>query len=506
MRRTIAATVVVVGAIYLLRLDGVAGLIKDDAWYILLAKALATGQGYKLISSAAAQILPTVPPGFPALLAPVFWINPSFPDNVWLLKLVSIAALAIAAVACYFDFTRHRQVDPPTAVALVAIVFLTPAIVFLATSTVMSDCVFLAFQLVAVVAIERAVRDDPSHAATAVAAAILTAITYLVRITGLALIAAALGYFVTRRRYREAAIFAAVVLISVMPWELYARSHQPTAQDRDSHGGSIAYPYIDLVSRQGADRGTPLGAGIQIRRAFYNVAGVATRDIGALLLPMLYRGADESGEEVISVGEAGRGSMGSATGTAIVSLAFVAVMAIGIWRARALLSLPVLLMAATVAMIASVGSLTFRYLVPLTPFVVLYVSRGIPYKPAVRVLIATLLAFQLIDHAGYLVARSQGRADWLADNAEVGEVLSRLTSDPGDAAVASTNPALVYLRTGRKGIYAIDPDANWERWRSWNVNYVAALQPLQLPSHARQSPTLFKTGRKGLWLVEMNKR
>ena len=58
--------------IYGFRLDGAAGLIKDDGRYILLAKALAAGEGYRLISSATAQILPTVPPGFPAVLAPVF--------------------------------------------------------------------------------------------------------------------------------------------------------------------------------------------------------------------------------------------------------------------------------------------------------------------------------------------------------------------------------------------------------------------------------------------------
>ena len=50
----IGLTVIAV-AIYALRLDDAAGLIVDDAWYILLAKALAGGDGYRLISSATIQ-------------------------------------------------------------------------------------------------------------------------------------------------------------------------------------------------------------------------------------------------------------------------------------------------------------------------------------------------------------------------------------------------------------------------------------------------------------------
>src|SRR3989454_2523300 len=42
------ALFVVVGLAYLPRLDDVCGLFSDDAWYVLLARALATGEGYTL--------------------------------------------------------------------------------------------------------------------------------------------------------------------------------------------------------------------------------------------------------------------------------------------------------------------------------------------------------------------------------------------------------------------------------------------------------------------------
>jgi hypothetical protein len=64
-----AAALALALTIYGLRLDHVVGLIVDDAWYVLLAKALATGQGYTLINSPTPGITPFYPPGFAALLS-----------------------------------------------------------------------------------------------------------------------------------------------------------------------------------------------------------------------------------------------------------------------------------------------------------------------------------------------------------------------------------------------------------------------------------------------------
>src|ERR1700736_4587632 len=119
----------------------------DDAWYMLLAKAIADGRGYHLISSATTAILPLYPPGFPAILSLVFRASPDFPQNVWWLKSVSIVAMMGVGVLTYVyvDTDRHapRDISACAAVA-VAIV---PSFVFLATSTVMSECVFTLAQL-----------------------------------------------------------------------------------------------------------------------------------------------------------------------------------------------------------------------------------------------------------------------------------------------------------------------------------------------------------------------
>ena len=83
----------VAACVYWLRLDRIAGLLVDDAWYVLLGRAMARGEGFRLVSSAGTAIMPVVPPGFPAILAVIFRIGPDFPQNVLLLKSVSIAAM-----------------------------------------------------------------------------------------------------------------------------------------------------------------------------------------------------------------------------------------------------------------------------------------------------------------------------------------------------------------------------------------------------------------------------
>lgn len=183
-RASLAVALVSVLVIYLLRLDDAAGLIVDDGWYIVLARALAQGDGYRLISSAATEILPAVPPGFPAILSLIVRVRPDFPDNLVWLKLVSILAMAGVGVACWIDFTRYRAVPRAEAALLVGATLIAPALVFLATSTVMAEPVFMLAQVVAVILVERIARQDPpSRTSPILAAAVAVAATLIIHLS-----------------------------------------------------------------------------------------------------------------------------------------------------------------------------------------------------------------------------------------------------------------------------------------------------------------------------------
>lgn len=497
-------TAAVVAAIYLLRLDGYAGLMLDDAWYMVLAKSLSSGEGFRLISSSAAPLLPSVPPGFPAALSAVFLVNPSYPDNVLALKAVSLIAMAGVGAACWFDLTRHRGVPAGDAVWMVAAILLIPAFVFLATSTVMAEAVFTLAQMAAVIAVEQAVRGDRRDLRAPLVAGVLAAAAFLVRTAGLAVVAASLVYLVAQRRGRQAVLFAAVAVAATAPWLVYARSHAPTQDERLAHGGSIAYSYEQLLAMdQPGAVNTETSTTEFAERAAGNMGDMLTRDVGAVILPALYRGPSESGEETISVGRPGRGSMGGATGTMILSTLLCLVMAAGVVRARAWLSLPVLLITSSLPMIAVVGSQTFRYVLPLAPFLVWLLWRGVAHPPAARVVVLTILGLQLIDHSFYIRAASNGAAVWIGAAKEIDQVVNYIATQlPGEGAIASSNPGLVFLRTGRTGVVNTFPETNWDRWKRSGVRYVVALRRTEWPRDRFKTRVLFQTQGR-LWVVEM---
>lgn len=499
---TMAGLALLVAAIYLLRIDSVAGLILDDAWYMVLGKSLADGEGLRLISSSAPPIVPAVPPGFPALLAIVFAIDPAYPSNLVWLKAVSVLAMFGVGITSWIYFTRYRDMPPAIAFMAAAAIVLTPAMVFLATSTVMAECVFMLAQLATVVAIERATRRERNSAT--LSAGVMAGVTILVRTAGVAVAGAGLVYFLLQRRWRQAGLFAAATAITVTPWLIYASVNAPTFDERLRHGGSIAYTYQQLLSmeRPGAVN-TEASSDAILNRAVRNLGDIVSRDIGAVFLPVLYRPPLESGQEAISVGRPGRGSMGGPTGTRVVSvLIFLALLA-GIFRARAWLSLPVLVIAASLVVIGPVESQTFRYLVPLSPLLFLLLWQAAPRPDVMRVVLLCVLVLHLVDHAQYLRARSAGEADWVAGAQEIDVVIDWVDKNlPADAPIVSSNPGLLYLQTGRKGLVYAFPTQNWERWRQEGIRYVVATRRTELPLRRFNAKVLFQT--KGqLWVVEM---
>ena len=194
IRRThaVPALIVVLAilSIYLLRLNAAAGLMVDDAYYVMLAKVLSEGGGYRLVSSATTAMVPLYPPGFPAILSIVFHLFPEFPQNVWLLKCVSIAAMLGVGLLTY-AYARRRQMPQELAACVAIAVTITPAFVFLATSTVMSECVFTLFQLATVLLIHRSVDTGDARRARifTIGAALTAGAIVLIRSAGLGLVA-----------------------------------------------------------------------------------------------------------------------------------------------------------------------------------------------------------------------------------------------------------------------------------------------------------------------------
>lgn len=522
---TAAAAVV---ALYLLRLDGAAGLYVDDAWYIVLATALQRGEGFRLISSAATPILPAVPPGFPLLLAPVVALFPQFPDNVVPLKLVSVAAM-LGAGAIAYRYLRRWHNAPRAVSAVVALMtVLLPAFVFLATSSVMAEGAFTVSQLALAWSIERWARSEgrDGDVPDAAVCGLLAAATMLIRAAGVAAVAACGLYLLKTRGPRRAVAFAAVTAICYAPWTWYVSADRSTPEQRAAHGGSIAFRYDELMRMRSGEE--PGGESLTVAdyrdRIAFNLVNVFGRDVGALVFPGAYRGALESGQEAFALsGLTGFRASGMGAGGAIIwvsSLISAIVIAGFFAAARRRTTVAEWIAPVTIAMVILVPARTFRYVLPLAPFVAFYFFCGVEwivsavrrtawhFGAAFRIAAACVLTLITIEHAQYLwYARNGPQPLWLRDYGEVKVVTDWMNSSlPGDEPVASSNPGLIYLATGRKGIALGNPRVHLARWQDLGIRYAVAVHMAEQPSRSLKFRTLFASPRLNLWVAELPAR
>jgi hypothetical protein len=481
----VTAALAVTLAIYLLRLDRVVGLIVDDAWYVLLAKALATGHGYTLINSPTPGIVPFYPLGFPALLSIFYRLLPSFPENLWLLKSVSVAAMIAAGFVSFHYFARHRSLPVAVAFALAFATAIYPALVFLATSSVMSECVFTLAQLATIVLLER---RRPAAAGACAAFAFLT------RSFGVALLLGAVIYLWKEKLPRQAAVFAAVVAIAVGPWILYSRAHVPSAEQRVEQGGSIVLPYTEQFWDRVAGRPHTgrIGIGQLPERVWENLVEIGAADFGAFALYSLYRPIEPG--ETIRVSD-----------PALVVSLFLACVALAgyIAAVREKLSLAEIVVPLAVGVSLLWGWEQYRILLPLVPFFFLYLLLGV--RAIVRLVDRRRERVALLAVAWALVVSSldgnyrylqkkfdpvpRNRTQWIRAFDE-NETFMRYIGEnvPKDALIATDNPALLHLYTGHRTIASTNPVARWRAWNRLGVRYYATISPYPLEPDPNESP------------------
>jgi hypothetical protein len=521
------------GAVYLLRLDPAVGLYVDDAWYIVLARALWQGDGFRLISSATTPILPAFPPGFPMILAPVAGLFPDFPANVIPLKLVSIAAMAGVGVASYHYVVRGYEAPRLVGAGVALITVLMPAFVFLATSTLMAEATFTLAQLCFALAVERAARRSDGRTSDAVGCGLVAGATLLIRLAGVASIAAGAACLLRTRGWRTAAVFAAVAAAVYAPWAIYSAVNRAPLVQRVEHGGSIAYGYDELLlMRQG---GEPGGGQVTLGelpgRVAFNTINIFGRDAGALVFPAAYRGVSESGQEAFQLsGETGFRATGMGGGNAVlfVALPVSAIALIGfIAVARRRATVAEYMIPATIAMVVLVPARTFRYVLPLTPFVLFYFFHGIetlaewvrrgrssdrpaggtevPPLRTFRIAAACVLALIVIEHVQYIrLAASGSQPVWLRDYEEVKGVTDWLNANlRDDSPIASSNPGLIYLATGRKTVALSNPRTHLSEWQQLGVRYAVAVHVADQPPRSLGFRPLYESPRLKLWVLEL---
>jgi len=199
------------------------GAYQDDAIYTVLAKALATGEGYRMINLPGAPHATHYPPGYPFFLSLLWRLSPSFPGNIVLFKFANAAWLGLAALGAW-AFARKRLNWRPLGSALVSAAGSLAIVVLLVTGVVLSEPMFMALLFPALLLSERAVEDGTPR--YALAAGLACGLLALVRTLGGAILPAALLVMLLRRQFRGAVVMAASAAVLLVPWQLWLNAWQ----------------------------------------------------------------------------------------------------------------------------------------------------------------------------------------------------------------------------------------------------------------------------------------
>lgn len=220
----IGALVMLVGAATLLSAWPV-GVFEDDGIYVVLAKSVATGHGYRYLNLPGEPVAAHYPPGFPLMLAALWALWPAFPENVALFKLANVILLAVAAVAGYHFASKECALPRPAAAAVaIAGALGVPALILAAM--VLSETLFLALLMLSLIASERMIREPTVRRAVEVG--VLCGLLALVRSLGLALLLSTLLALGVRRSWRTAAVVSGTSLALLLPWKLWVAANAGT--------------------------------------------------------------------------------------------------------------------------------------------------------------------------------------------------------------------------------------------------------------------------------------
>lgn len=504
-------------AVYLLRLDPVVGMFKDDGWYLVLAKSLATGHGYNLINLPQHSGLYFYPPFFPFLLSLLYRLDPEFPRNVLLLKALSIFAALVLPILVFRLFARENRL-PRHLLYLIAVASaVAPSCVMLATSSLMSEAVFTALQFAALLLAERVLQDKGDGVTPVVLLiGLLACSAYLTRTIGIAVVAAIALTFLQRKMFKAFAAVSALFVICAGSWALYTHSRAASGKEQIAAGYSAQF-WDRLASAPGPK--------MTVRDLPGRVWQLSTvmigDDIGALIVPSFYRFGAESGSEVIdmtmNIPAVSRnpmhtlpGSMGLAVAGQLISLGFSIVILIGfVAAARRGLGPTDLTFIFSLVIIVFWPWSPIRFLVPLLPLILYYLAMGVAsiertiqklfsrapiaadWRTA-RVVIVCVLSFFLYDHVSYIFAKhkdpgtlayprylrsfnaTRQAANWVREHTLPNEV------------IASSNIPMIYLYSDR-----MTAMCNLSECAKDGIRYFVNTEALEMPLYAK---SVFKTG------------
>lgn len=230
---SLAALLVALGGLYLFLLKpDVAGFLYDDGMYLMAARALAEGEGYRLIGIAGQPFFYKYPPLYPLLLSGVWRLNPHFPENIVWLKLPGIL-LTLGSLGLLFGYARRiARLSWPVSLGVVALMGLNWRLIEVSIE-MMSEPLWLVLSLFTLILAEGgALRGAPSEKnlpkIRLAGLIVLSALAFYTRTVGLMLMAAILLWMLRVGMRKAALVYGVGCGVLIAPWLLWSASRPDT--------------------------------------------------------------------------------------------------------------------------------------------------------------------------------------------------------------------------------------------------------------------------------------
>ena len=248
----IAAAIALIAGCAVLNTLPVGGFY-DDAFYVILAKSIATGHGYRNLNLPATPYATHYPPGYPLFLAVLWWIGPSLSTKVLLFKVAN--AIFIAVAAAFAFKLGHERMQLGRGAALIAVVAgtaTTPALYL--SSMVLSETMFLALTLAFLLCAESRLAQRDAGPRAAILLGACAGLLFLVRSQAVALVGAVAFVYAVRRRWRDAALVLGTAFVVILPWLLWVAAHdrEVPALMRGDYGSYFGW-MADGIRERGAN-------------------------------------------------------------------------------------------------------------------------------------------------------------------------------------------------------------------------------------------------------------
>lgn len=374
--------IILCAAIYLLCFNSLqVGQHVDDASYVMAAQSLLSGRGYSQIAYPGAPPEVKYPPLLPLLMVPFLWL---FGGALWAARLPALLC-ALASIPVLYLLLR-RFMQGPALWLLVALVSLHPLIVGYAGMAMSEAPSLLVTWTVLLLALKY---EQTGRLREWLVVAVLLALGLLMRTDLLALLAAVVLVLLIRRRWPSATLVLVVSLLPAIIWHVHVS------------GGGTGGSYLQELQVGWWD---PSPLWLRIWHAFCGYLG----DYIPQLVGMIFGTAIEGAA----------GALGLTPAVLALKWALGLLVLAGFvtsWRRLPLLI--TLFVALRIGML-TVWPVVSRYVLPLLPFLFLYVPMALSWRqrpnghlfaPRLAAVIFALLLLPAIGRDGLLMIRPLSR-------------------------------------------------------------------------------------------------